>query len=581
MKNLYFCGLFLALIGCETVTQNEEPEFTTVFETSKGSETATYQETLDFYMALAKEYPEINFQNIGETDSGLPLHLVTYNPEGEFDFNSIREEKAIILVNNGIHPGESDGIDATMMLFRDLASGKLKQPLNTVITAIPIYNVGGALNRNSYSRTNQNGPKSYGFRGNARNFDLNRDFIKSDTKNAQTFSQIFHLVKPHVFIDNHVSNGADYQYTLTHLFTQHNRLGGAAGNYLEKELRPQLENALEKDGWPITPYVNVFGRTPDAGFSQFMDYSRYSSGYTTLWNTLGMMVETHMLKPYDQRVKGTYTLMEKMLGIVDPESDNVKNVVAEAHRQMLEKKHYPLQWTLDSTQTRSLDFKGFEGEWTTSAATGLNRLRYDRSKPFEKPVTYYDHYKPVDSIAIPEGYLIPKQWREVIARLDQNQIEYIALEKDTVLEVESYRIADFGTAKSPFEGHYIHYNTQVKATTKNMAFKTGDLWVPTQQAGIRYLLETLEPQAPDSFFNWNYFDIILQQKEHFSPYVFEDTALNMLENDSLLKKEFDSIRTADPRLIDNPYSQLDWLHKRSKHYEKAHLQYPIYRVPKQ
>jgi hypothetical protein len=247
---------------------------------------------------------------------------------------------------------------------------------------------------------------------------------------------------------------------------------------------------------------------------------------------------------------------------------------------MLEKKHYPLQWTLDSTQTRSLDFKGFEGEWTTSAATGLNRLRYDRSKPFEKPVTYYDHYKPVDSIAIPEGYLIPKQWREVIARLDQNQIEYIALEKDTVLEVESYRIADFGTAKNPFEGHYIHYNTQVKATTKKMAFKTGDLWVPTQQAGIRYLLETLEPQAPDSFFNWNYFDIILQQKEHFSPYVFEDTAINMLENDSLLKKEFDSVRTTDPSLIDNPSTQLDWLHKRSKHYEKAHMQYPIYRVGK-
>ena len=71
-----------------------------------------------------------------------------------------------------------------------------------------------ALNRNSTTRTNQNGPESYGFRGNARNYDLNRDFIKSDTKNAKTFAQIFHLVQPDVFIDNHVSNGADYQYIL-------------------------------------------------------------------------------------------------------------------------------------------------------------------------------------------------------------------------------------------------------------------------------------------------------------------------------------------------------------------------------
>jgi len=178
---------------------------------------------------LANTYSEIKIEAIGETDSGEPLHMVTLNPNGNFDYSEIRKNKRLLLINNGIHPGESDGIDATMMLFRDIVQGKIEAPKNVAIVTIPIYNVGGSLNRNTGTRTNQNGPKAYGFRGNARNYDLNRDFIKSDTKNARTFAQIFHLVKPDVFIDNHVSNGADYQYTLTHLFTQHNKLGGDLG----------------------------------------------------------------------------------------------------------------------------------------------------------------------------------------------------------------------------------------------------------------------------------------------------------------------------------------------------------------
>jgi hypothetical protein len=234
----------ILLLSCNSSNEKPYYDFETQFEISDGFETATYEQTIKYYNALADAYPEISVQEIGETDSGKPLHLVTLNTDAQFDFSEIRKNKRILLINNGIHPGESDGIDATMMLFRDLVNGKIEAPKNTVIATIPIYNVGGSLNRNSTTRTNQNGPKDYGFRGNARNYDLNRDFIKCDTKNAETFAKIFHLVKPDVFIDNHVSNGADYQYTLTHLFTQHNKLGDALGNYLHTEMMPNLEQKL-------------------------------------------------------------------------------------------------------------------------------------------------------------------------------------------------------------------------------------------------------------------------------------------------------------------------------------------------
>ncbi|MDC6406849.1 MULTISPECIES: M14 family metallopeptidase [Maribacter] len=572
--------LSLIFLACETKTTNVALDLPTTFETSNGTETPTYEEIIDFYLKLAKEFPEINIQTIGKTDSDRPLHLVTYNNDRDFNFSKINKEKTVLFINNGIHPGESDGIDATMLLYRDLASGKLSPPKNTVLVTIPIYNVGGALNRNSTSRANQNGPKSYGFRGNALNYDLNRDFIKSDTKNARTFAHIFHLVKPDVFIDNHVSNGADYQYTLTHLFTQHNKLGGELGPYLHERFMPALVDSLASDNWDITPYVNVFNKPPEVGFAQFMDHPRYSTGYTTLWNTLGMMVETHMLKPYKTRVEGTYELMTKMLALSEIEGAKIKELKSKSNAAFLEKDHYPIQWVIDSTKISKIDFKGFQADTVISGVTGFKRLKFDREKPITKEVTYYDYYKAADSIEIPEAYIIKKQWKEVIDLLSTNAIKFSVVEKDTVKNVESYTIDSFETRNRPYEGHYLHYNTKVLATVENISFEAGDVLIPTQQEGIRYLLETLEPEAVDSFFNWNFFDTILQQKEGFSPYVFEDTALLMLQNDSVLRQEFEFKKQNDTTFSENWYTQLDWLFKKSELYEKAHNRYPVYRVLK-
>lgn len=580
MRLYRFLFLVLLFISCETKKQDKETYFQTHFEKTGGTETATYLQTIDFYIQLAKEFPEINIQAMGETDSGYPLHIVTYNPDGNFNFQKIGQNKTIIMINNGIHPGESDGIDATMLLYRDLASGKLNKPKNTILTTIPIYNIGGALNRNSSTRANQNGPKSYGFRGNAQNYDLNRDFIKADTKNAKTFSKIFHLVKPDIFIDNHVSNGADYQYTLTHLFTQHNKLGGELGNYLHEEMMPQLEDLLAKEDWDITPYVNVFNETPENGFTQFMDFPRYSTGYTTLWNTLGMMVETHMLKPYKKRVEGTYQLMNKMLAIAEIDGRKIKQLRKNANARHINQEYYPISWKIDTAKASILNFKGFEADTYTSEVTGFPRLKYDINKPFVKEVEYQNYFKQIDSIKIPKAYVVKKAWAKIISLLELNKIDYSTLQKDTVLTVESYKIDDYKTQEQPYEGHYPHYDTKVIKRSEQVQFRQGDFIVPTDQLGMRYLLETLEPMAMDSYFNWNFFDTILQLKEGFSPYVFEDVALAMLENNALLKEAFESKKKSDTDFSENWYSQLDWLYKQSKYYEPDHMQYPVYRILK-
>lgn len=580
MKKIFFLLLFFILFSCEKTVEEKKASFKTIFEKSEGKETATYIETIEFYRNLAKEYPEINIQSIGNTDSGYPLHIVTYNADGDFNFERIRKDKVLLLINNGIHPGESDGIDATMLLFRDLADETIKNPKDFVIATIPIYNIGGALNRNSTTRANQNGPVSYGFRGNAQNYDLNRDFIKADTENAKSFAEIFHLIKPDIFIDNHVSNGADYQYTLTHLFTQHNKLGGTLGSYLNDNFRPELERTLKSKGWDITPYVNVFNSPPESGFSQFMDSPRYSTGYTTLWNTIGMMVETHMLKPYKKRVEGTYEFMKAVISTAKWQKETIREFRTDRFSEIANAKDYYLNWQIDTTKSSTLNFKGFQVDTLISQVTGLPRLKYNREIPFTKEVTYQNYFIPKDTVQIPAAYIFKKGWRKVRSKLQTNSIDFFQLEKDTTLHVESYRIASYETRQNAYEGHYLHYNTKVVGSKKEVAFTKGDLVVPTNQYGIRYLLETLEPQGPDSFFNWNFFDTVLQQKEGFSPYVFEDEALKLLQTEEQLRSEFLLKKEKDEQFAKNWYAQLDWVFKQSKNYEEAHMQYPVYRILK-
>jgi len=572
--------LLILILSCAG-NKNSTTDFTTPFEKSKGTETPEYKEVIAYYQQLSNSFDEISMFTFGQTDSGEPLHLLVYNQQGIKNIDEIKQSsKNKILINNGIHPGESDGIDASMLFLRDLVqSDSLKQKYqNSIICIIPVYNIGGALNRNSHSRTNQNGPIEYGFRGNARNYDLNRDFIKQDTKNAAAFAEIFHTVNPDIFIDNHVSNGADYQYAITHLFTQHNKLGGGLGAFLEEKMRPEIENSLLNKGIDITPYVNVWGNTPEAGFSQFFDSPRYSTGYTSLFHTLGLMVETHMLKPYKIRVEQTYELLFSTLDFTEKNSKKIKELRSKATHEIVAKRTYPIHYEVDNEKFRILNFKGFEGELMDSKVTTGKRLFYNQNKPFVKEIKYFDSFKTTKEIQIPKAYILQQGWHDVLERLKNNRIEFTRFEKDTTILVEVRSIADFKTQNSPYEGHYLHYNTSISQKTEDFNFKKGDIYIPTNQFGVRYLLETLEAEATDSFFNWNFFDTILQQKEGYSGYVFEDIAEKLLLENPELKMKLDEKQKTDADFAKNPRAQLDFVFKNSPHYEKVHLRLPIFKI---
>jgi hypothetical protein len=285
-----------------------------------------------------------------------------------------------------------------------------------------------------------------------------------------------------------------------------------------------------------------------------------------------------MLKPYASRVEGTYELMLGLIGLSEKHRDSLKILPEVSQVRYQAGEFYPFNWEIDSTAFQDLNFMGYQADTITSSVTGLPRLKYNRQEPINLNIPYYNQFINRDSIQIPRAYVVPRAWTHIRERLDWNGIKYMEFEADSTLEVTRYRITDYQTYSRSYEGHYPHYQTQIKKELASVTFYKGDLWIPTAQEGVRYLLEALEPELPDSFFNWNFFDPILQQKEHFSPYVFEDTAAEMLKSDPGLKAVFERRKSEDADFRENAYAQLQWLFKRSPNYEAAHLQYPVYRV---
>lgn len=564
MKKLLFLFLFISGFYLS------QTKPVTPFEKGNGNQTTTYSEMVKYYEDLAETYPSISIETFGKDDNGEPIKVVIFNKTKDKNAPSI-------LINNGIHPGEPDGIDATMIMMRDLATGKISSP-NLKVVAIQAYNISGMLRRGTSSRANQNGPEEYGFRGNARNYDLNRDFIKTDSENAKSFQTIFQHFNPIYFIDNHVSNGADYQYLFTYISTNKQRLGKTLGNYFNSKMQPEILNPLDKQGILTVPYVNIHGDSPDEGFPAFMDSPRYATGYTTLFNVLGTVAETHMLKPYQDRVGATYEYMLSSINYLNKNYVEVQSKMKEALKEVEPGKKYPIAWKLDSSKVQMIDFKGFEAGQKPSLVSGKPRLFYDRTKPFTRKVKFYGDYQPTKEITIPHFYVIPQSENLVIENLKRNKIQMKQLSKDSTINVQLYRIADFKTAKNAYEGHYIHFDTSVNSELKTMKFRKGDYVIPLKQNGIKYLLETLEPEATDSFFNWNFFDGILGQKEYFSAYVFEDTAAELLKNDAKLKANFENKKKNDQKFASDANAQLEWLYRNSPYYEGTVNQYPVYRI---
>lgn len=547
------------------------------------NQSLTWKETIEYYKYLDEKYPEALLMETGLTDVGKPLHVFFISENELFTPELVRDDnKTILFINNGIHPGEPCGIDASVMFAEEILSNQSKYSKllnNVVIGIIPVLNVGGAINRGEYHRANQNGPTEQGFRGNATNMDLNRDFIKMDTENTRSVVRLMRIWNPDVFIDTHTSNGSDYPYVLTLIATQEDKLNLPLSNYLYNRMLPHLYQEMKKGPYEIIPYVYSRDyRNPMNGIIAFMDHPRYTTGYASLFNTIGFTTEAHMFKDFNDRVLSTYHFIHTVSDFMAENNEEIIITRNLTSSQLMKKREFILEWELDTSNYELLNFKGYKMETGISPLTGQPNYTFNRDSVWEKEIRNYTSYRPVKKVIAPDFYIIPQAWSEVIERLKINKVEYSTLVRDTSIFVEYYYIEDYKTYSHPYNGHYKHYDTEVRAVRGKMNFFRGDLIVPLHQDAREYLVQTLEPEGEDSFFNWNFFDSILSRKEYFSPYVFEAKAMEILAYDKELQKSFDKKKKKDPEFATDHYAQLRFIYERSVFAEKTYKRYPVARL---
>jgi hypothetical protein len=574
-------GLFISCQSNYKIREEKSPLVNLQFDNNK---TVTYDELITFYQKLADYYPEARLLEYGMSDAGKPLHLFVMSADGNFDYKSIRQAgKSVVLINNGIHPGEPEGMDASVWFADDVLRNHnnlfsvLEQ---TVICIIPVYSVGGMLNRSAYHRTGQTTPKEVGYRGNAKQLDLNRDFVKMDTKNAKTFAGIFRTWDPDVFLDTHTTNGTDHQYTITLIEYQPDALPLQLGKFFRESFIPYLYDEMANSGYEMIPYVNYSNDSPKDGLDLFAQTPRYSTGYTGLFNTLGFMTENQIYKPFPDRVRSVYNFLIALTEFTNEHTDTILKLRKQAGETISRQKEFVLEWAKDTSRFNMIRYKGYEGEMGISPVTGLERFGFNREKPYDTVVPYFDYHKPALTAKAPDFYILPSAWDKAGEHLKINRVEMHQLARDTTIEVERYHFSDVETSSWQNNGHRVHTKFAMKRVIEKVDFYEGDYVIPMNQPANYYIVSVLEPEAPDSFFRWNFFDPCLEQREYFSSFGFEENAMKYLNDHPDFRKQFEEAVRNDPGLAANHRAQLAYIYDNTEWADNRKGRYPVARINK-
>lgn len=254
-----FMVAFLFLISCGNIDRSEKA-WLTYYEKSNFLETPQYDETINYIQRLEKASPWVRLEYFGTTPEGRQLPLVIVDKKSHFTADKVHQEnKAILLIQAGIHAGEIDGKDAGLMLIRDMViHGKYAELLdNVTILFMPIFNLDGHERFGPYNRINQNGPKEMGWRVTSQNLNLNRDYMKADAPEMRSFLKMIKEWDPDFFVDCHVTDGADYRHVVTYHLEKNIHMSAAVREWSAKTYLPYLEEKMKTSGFPLSPYIGL------------------------------------------------------------------------------------------------------------------------------------------------------------------------------------------------------------------------------------------------------------------------------------------------------------------------------------
>ncbi len=559
-------------------------DWQTRFEKSNGLRTPRYVETIAFAKKLADASSFVEYKPFGTSPQGRELPLLIVDLNGNFDPQSVRASgNVVVLIQAGIHAGESDGKDAGLMLVRDWIirnrfPGELQ---NITLLFIPIFNVDGHERFGLFNRINQNGPEETGWRVTAQNLNLNRDYLKADTPEMQAWLRLYTRWLPEFFVDCHVTDGADYQYTVTYKMPTQGTAAPAITGWMKNDFLPPVRQAMQQAGFPIIQYI-FFRKRHDvlSGLESWAESPRFSQGYVALHNRAGLLIETHMLKNYKTRVHGTYQMLLHTLRTVDRQKEKLQQAVRESERftasNAFREEPFPLRWK-DTDDSVMIDFLGVEYEIVHSDISGGDWFRYYPDRPETFRIPYYYHQEPTVTVRLPRAYIVPVEWRTVIERLQLHGVKMEQLHSAKKYRIQTCKFKNAEWRRTPYEGrHPLSFETDL--INEERVFPSGSVIIPLDQPAARVAINILEPQAPDSYVSWGFFDAIFERREYAESYVLEELARNMLAEDANLKTEFLNKISSDSAFAKSPSARLMFFYERSPYFDRRWNIYPVGRI---
>ncbi|MBR9976366.1 MAG: M14 family metallopeptidase, partial [Bacteroidetes bacterium] len=557
----------------------------TDYEISGGVATPDAARTVAWLERLDSASAWVELQSFGTTPQGRRLPLVVLSKDGHFSPAAARESgQEVVLIQSGIHAGEIDGKDASLMLLREIAiTGTLEDLAEEVIVLfMPIFNLDGHERISPYNRINQNGPEEMGWRATAQNLNLNRDYMKADAPEMRDWLRVFNDWHVDMLVDCHVTDGIDFQYNASYGMEVHDNIAAPLAEW-QRRLETSILKGMKKAGDPLLPYVFPReGRDLSKGFVDWASPPRLSTGYAAVRNRGNLLIETHMLKPYKDRVTATYRLLVEVLRFMNDNDGDLHDAIEDAEEKdkrrivKADTTAFPLRFR-SVGQNRTISFLGYEMRLVQSGISGDEYPVWDHTKPVTVELPFHGDVRPVAWTRLPRYYLIPQEWPSIINLLHQHGVRLHRLTADVTVPVERGVFSDAKWRDRPYEGRFT-VNCTTTWRNDTVTWPAGTWVVDLAQPAMRVAVNLLEPDAPDSFVFWGFFTPVFEQKEYFEDYVMESVAADMLARDTTLRAEFEAKLAADSAFAASPRARLTFFYERSPWFDQAMNVYPVGRV---
>lgn len=558
----------------ELIVDKSNPWITS-FEKSGGIESPTYSETITWLEKLANESSYLTMTNAGISEQGRFIHMIIASLDRDFSASELStSKKPLILIQAGIHAGEIDGKDAGMMLLRDIALGDKKELLTKAnILFIPILNVDGHERRSQFGRVNQRGPVEMGWRTNAQNLNLNRDYTKLETAGIKTIANIINKYDPDLYIDVHVTDGADYQYDITYGYVATGGYSPAISSWLSTAFQPEVDQALKDMGHIPGPLLFAAnGNDFSAGNIAFSFSPRFSHTYGDIRHMASILIENHSLKPFEQRVLGTYVFLEQAINSLGDHFESLQSAVKSDSNQP--KESIPVKFKFRETLADSMQFLGIASSKVKSEITGAEYVKWE-GRPITQVVPSLLMDVPELSVAVPKAYWIPAEWGNLIQKMKQHGIELESLTESKEMKLEFSTVENYKMGNQPYEGMMRVQSSDLNRNYKTLSLSPGSVRIKTDQPLGELVVILMEPESVDSFYQWGYFNTIFTQTEYMETYIMEPLIAKMLVEDPDLNKRFEEKKAAEPDFAKSPRAIYQWFYAQTPYFDQNWKMIPV------